>query len=539
MKKNFRAIFASMLCITMLAACSKDEDEAPNGDDGVEDSVSTITSISLTDQYGYPLVSGDVMPMIVCENYKINVEILPESAASESMSFVVDDSSVVEVLSDNSLEGLSVGTTTLTIMPTLENDEEAAEISITLNVIPFADTVTGFDLTDVPYAVYDNASLDLTSLVAVLPSTATFKNVVYESLTPDIAEVSVTGEFTALQVGTAIIRMTATDDTAYSEDINILIENSTIAETITIEPVSFTNPYDYTDVFSINETYQIQYSTVPESVASSSIEWTSSNTEVATVTAGGIVTFKNMGSTSTNDVTITATCVETGDTDDITLTVAPGFMRYSYNNIMFVPLASVSNQYAGVSYVFDNINGKMSVTFGTLTSASPYRATFQAATGSIVNANEYPIIAMKAQYMSNKYDETILYGSGTPSFSSSYGSQNVTLVSGLDLGDNVEIFYTDLSNTSSFTSTDGSAGTTYSDTFDRTQATQVRVLEYKITGIYSSASVPVMDVYWVRSFASLEDLEKFASEEAAVGESTNETVEGGSNQGFDSTNGSW
>ncbi len=307
MKTNFRAIFASMLCITMLAACSKDEEEVPGGDDVVEDPVSTITSISLTDQYGYPLVSGDVMPMIVCENYTISVEILPESAVSESVSFEVDDSSVVEVLADNTLEGLSVGTTTLTIKPTLENDQEAAEISITLNVVPFADTVTGFDLTDVPYAVYDNSTLDLTSLVSVLPSTATFKNVVYESLTPDIAEVSVTGEFTALQVGTATIRMTATDDTAYSEDINILIENSTVAETITIEPVSFTNPYDYTDVFSINETYQIQYTTVPENVASSSIEWTSSNTDVATVTAGGVVTFNNMGSTSTSDVTITAT----------------------------------------------------------------------------------------------------------------------------------------------------------------------------------------------------------------------------------------
>lgn len=151
-----------------------------------------------------------------------------------------------------------------------------------------------------------NATSQLTA--TVLPENATNKNVNWASSNTDVATVSNTGLVTAIAAGNATI-------TATTEDGN-LSDACTVTVEIPVIAVASVELNSHTLKLETNNTHQLVANVLPENATNKYVRWASSNLDIATVNADGIVTAISKG-----DVIITVT-TEDGDlSDSCTVTV--------------------------------------------------------------------------------------------------------------------------------------------------------------------------------------------------------------------------
>lgn len=141
----------------------------------------------------------------------------------------------------------------------------------------------------------------------VMPTLATIKNVEWSSLNKEVAAVSEDGVVTALSVGTTTITVSAVDGSGVKAfcTVNVI---PTPAKGITITQPDKTS-------FKVGETIKLSATVFPNDTTDLGAVWASSNTNVATVDATGMVTAIDVGA-----VVITATN-SVGQSDSIVLTV--------------------------------------------------------------------------------------------------------------------------------------------------------------------------------------------------------------------------
>lgn len=119
----------------------------------------------------------------------------------------------------------------------------------------------------------------------VSPTTAKNKNVKWTSSNEKVATVTSSGEITAIGAGTATITVTTED------------RNKTAVATVTVNEISVTLDKKETNLIVGNKT-QIGYTILPDSVTNKEVTWESSNPEIATIDAKGIVTTLKEGTTT-------------------------------------------------------------------------------------------------------------------------------------------------------------------------------------------------------------------------------------------------
>ena len=180
----------------------------------------------------------------------------------------------------------------------------AAEIRLTLPAIPVESIQITADKTNLE--IGETMQLQAN----VLPENATGKTLAWESSDKTIATVSKKGFVTAKGEGTVTITAKAKDGSDVSDTI-----------TLTVLPTKVTSiqlsAAENKTSLKINETVQINAVVLPEEAKDKSLSWTSSDTNVATVDANGLVTAKAEGK-----VTITATAKDgSNSSGSITLTV--------------------------------------------------------------------------------------------------------------------------------------------------------------------------------------------------------------------------
>lgn len=161
--------------------------------------------------------------------------------------------------------------------------------------------------------VFDESSVSMFKgethpLVAhVLPENTSNKMVSWSSSDDTVATVDQNGVVTALKKGTAKITATANDGSGVSNSVTVTVENVT-ATGIELNYSSYT--------LEKGETVQLSAAITPDNVEDHSVTWTSSNTDIATVSSNGLVTAKAVGSAiisaKTNDGSnLSATCAVT------------------------------------------------------------------------------------------------------------------------------------------------------------------------------------------------------------------------------------
>lgn len=175
-------------------------------------------------------------------------------------------------------------------------------------------SVTGVSLNRTSSNMTVGDTITLTATVS--PSNATNKNVSWSSSNSNVASVSTSGVITAKAAGTATITV-KTSDGNKTATCTVTVTNPVISVTgITLDKTS--------SKMTVGDTMTLTATVLPSNATNKDVIWSSSNSNVASVSSSGIVTAKSVGSATitakTADGNKTATCTIIVKTDIILVT---------------------------------------------------------------------------------------------------------------------------------------------------------------------------------------------------------------------------
>ncbi len=450
--------------------------------------ITVIGELSLADSEGYALNTNDELPVVIGTPVQLHYSFSPEDATRPELTFSTADPSVATVSSDGLITGVSDGQTTLTVAPAYAY---STSVAIRLNVVTTPTLVSSIEFVaeSVPesFFVGQTAQLAATSL----PADATFKRLAFSSLDEAIATVTPEGLLTGVSKGTVIIRCSATDGSGVYADHELFVDQVIpVQKADLVEPV-YSDPTDYVE-WAVGESCQLTYTMEPANASAYTLQWSSSNPDVATVTDAGKVIFLKGGT-----VAITLTCPETGYASTVDFTVGEGYIRDTYGDKDNLRWKSVT---AGASMDwFDNF---VQITAAT---GSKGRGDWRRDGTTTVHPGNYPILAIK---MTN------------PKETHQVGDCRITLDAAPNLGsfgnsfnkytefrgnDGIPVYYYDLKN-----GTFGGGKAQLSDT----APTDLTTFQFKIADMTVTAGTTVLpvkyNIYWVRTFKSVADMEAYA-----------------------------
>lgn len=145
-------------------------------------------------------------------------------------------------------------------------------------------SVTSVSLDKSSISMKEGATEWLTA--SVYPINATNKNVTWSSSNTSVASVSSYGQVSARSAGTATITCRAADGSGKYATCRVSVESATVyVSSITLNNSSLS--------LGVGETSQLSACVYPTTATNRSVNWTSDDTSVATVSSGGLVTAKS------------------------------------------------------------------------------------------------------------------------------------------------------------------------------------------------------------------------------------------------------
>lgn len=192
---------------------------------------------------------------------------------------------------------------------------------------------TGFaDIIEAPAVINKIEILPDTSIIKVgektllsakiTPENATNKSLTWHSSNPDIAVVDSDGIVTALKIGSTTITASANENSEITGKSVVLVVPTLISE-ITINGKSHN--------LQLGQTMTLTASILPEDATNTSVNWSTSDSSIATITSSGEVTATNNVENINKTVTIIASAVD-----------ASKIEAYYDINIIGIPVDSIS-----------------------------------------------------------------------------------------------------------------------------------------------------------------------------------------------------
>ena len=221
------------------------------------------------------------------ESLKLEAKLTPENASNKIVVWESLNADIVTVSSEGLLKGVGIGTTKVVVTTT-----DGTELSDTciVSVEPIMISSMSLNKTSATLNVGDNLFL----AVAVKPNDATNKSVSWKSSDETIATVNANGVVTALSLGETVITVTATDGSGVS---------ATCVVTVVPTKVSSVSLSETSATLNKGESLTLTATVKPDDVTDKSVDWTSSDETVATVSEDGVVTAIGTG---TAEITATA-----------------------------------------------------------------------------------------------------------------------------------------------------------------------------------------------------------------------------------------
>lgn len=144
-----------------------------------------------------------------------------------------------------------------------------------------------------PYPAYPSLYVgdSLALGTTICPQNATNKNVKWTSSNTNVATVTAAGLLKAVSVGTAMITATAQDGSGeYGVSLLAVLDNTILVRSVAVSPTSLT---------LVQKESKVCKATVsPAEATNKNVTWSSSNTNVATVTSSGLVYAQCVGTAS-------------------------------------------------------------------------------------------------------------------------------------------------------------------------------------------------------------------------------------------------
>lgn len=231
---------------------------------------------------------------------KLIATVNPSDASNKNVSWFSNNTDIVEVDNQGNLTFKAVGTATITV--TTEDGNYSASCDIQTYI-----AVTGIRLNK--NSLNLNIDESETLIATILPENATNKNIIWSSSNENIATIE-NGKIIPVGAGNTRIQAT-TEDGNYSAYCNVTI----------IIPTSGITLNKNSLLLNVNNSEQLIATVHPENASNQKLIWTSSNTNLVTVSQNGLVTVKGIGratvSVMTEDGGYIAICIVSADETDI------------------------------------------------------------------------------------------------------------------------------------------------------------------------------------------------------------------------------
>lgn len=212
--------------------------------------------------------------LTIGESFQLEVEILPTNATECLVSWTSTNSDVVSVTAEGLITALSEGSAQI-IATTTDGSNLSAlcKIEVEMDFVPVTQILINTSECSMPVGETFQLSATIT------PQNATNQDIAWSSTNPAIATVSQEGKVEGISEGTAVIIASTKDGSNLSSTsiVNVYKESVYINEII-LNPTTFTG--------KIGDTFTISVSVQPENASNKMLQWTSSDSNVATVDNG-------------------------------------------------------------------------------------------------------------------------------------------------------------------------------------------------------------------------------------------------------------
>ena len=204
----------------------------------------------------------------------LTATVTPEGATNSDLEWSSSDTAVATVNQNGVVTAVADGTATITVQTTDNTVSAVCAVTVQLVTVP----VSGIELSaeEMELAWADKTA----SLTAeIYPDNADVKTIVWESSNPDVATVDTNGIITATGGGTTVITA-KTLDGGYTASCQVTVIR--LIDALTLDHGSLT--------LKVGESTNLKVTIVPEKVTNDEVLWTSSNTNIVTVSDTGRVT---------------------------------------------------------------------------------------------------------------------------------------------------------------------------------------------------------------------------------------------------------
>ncbi len=296
------AVFPNNACDTSIVWASSNEEVVTVSNSGLITGVSVgeaiIKATSVTGFYDSVIVNCEIPGRILdtaisiyiyptsylptADSIYLDEIIYPEDATYKSVTWTSSDENVATVDHFGNVLFLTEGE----VVITATTKSGAYDTIVLKNPLVIPDTAVVINMgTDTTLFVGDSLQLS----ADVLLDHAYYKSVIWTSVYESIATISDSGLVKAVSKGQAVITASSVYGGADTIYISCIIKDTAVKISSTITEES---------VFSTGDSLQISAAIYPEDASDSTLSWSSSNEEVATVNNKGIVKAVSAGTTT-------------------------------------------------------------------------------------------------------------------------------------------------------------------------------------------------------------------------------------------------
>ncbi|MFI3279249.1 MAG: Ig-like domain-containing protein [Rikenellaceae bacterium] len=331
-----RVLGSLLLCATILMNYSCTEDDSSDYYELIFPSSVDITYD--TDEWGDKIYydnvvySNYIVPLYVGLSIDLDFEYTaPEGFNTGIWQWTSSNEEVATVDENGLVTAVGAGYTVVNV-GIYPSQSTAAKMNsnILIRVTESLELVSQIEITSPSEYIYEGGYTSQLS-ATVSPDDATYITVSWSSSDTSVATVDSDGLVTAKELsGTenqmVTITATAVDGSGISASTEIEVRTVVMPQTVAFSDA--TMALDGVDFAKNQDGFTIDYIMDPLDATPGFVEWTTSNSSVATVEAG-VVTFTGY---SSSPVTITATCVETGDSAEMSFSVPAGYVYEDFSS---------------------------------------------------------------------------------------------------------------------------------------------------------------------------------------------------------------
>ncbi|MBD8388944.1 Ig-like domain-containing protein [Dysgonomonas sp. BGC7] len=430
----------------------------------------------------------DTVPLLVGRDTTFAYTVTPDYATDTTVVWSSGDKTIATVDKSGRIKGLSPGKVYITVAPKVGY---ATSATIPVRVIDRIVYTQDITITNTDLEVYETDKLQLKT--ALTPSDVTYYALKWTSSNESVATVSANGIVAGIKEGTATITATSVDGTNVSKSVTITVRPIIPVTDVELDP-SMLDIAKY-------EVAKLLFTVTPSNATASSLVWTCSNKEVATI-ENGILTAVGAGTTT---LTATGTYADGSKVEKaFKITVPEGKVNDTFiYKSLWIPRSGNS--------VTETKNGKLYVK-SVAQDATQYKIQFERSVYTDVNPTIYPLLAFKVNL-------TGLASSNNPNFVLDVWGGDITggkyTLNGGHRNNAMERKNAKDGSVIHFVRLNSASGAKFgSSVIEDNKLSTIQHFIFEIWEMKSATSAaPVLEVSWIKTFKTESELQNYLDNE--------------------------